>query len=112
MLGGGAWGTALALHAARKGHDTLIWALEKEVAEAINTQHENTVFLKAGLERPLPVPGHPGAAPWGLAPTRPAWPPLRLAPLGRLCNALACAAAAPPSPGAGLPAAPHAARLQ
>ena len=49
MIGGGAWGTALALHASRMGHDTLLWALEKEVADAINTQHENTVFLKVSL---------------------------------------------------------------
>lgn len=47
VIGGGAWGTALAIHCSRMGHDTLLWALEKEVAEAINTQHENTVFLKA-----------------------------------------------------------------
>ncbi|GAB4816038.1 hypothetical protein N2152v2_003084 [Parachlorella kessleri] len=46
VIGGGAWGTALALHASRMGHDTLLWALEKDVADAINTQHENTVFLK------------------------------------------------------------------
>lgn len=46
VIGGGAWGTALATHAARMGHDTIVWALEKEVADAINTQHENTVFLK------------------------------------------------------------------
>lgn len=46
VIGGGAWGTALACHCARMGHDTLIWALEKEAADAINTQHENTVFLK------------------------------------------------------------------
>eukprot|EP00887_Chlorella_sp_A99_P004238 scaffold15.g4238.t1 len=51
VIGGGAWGTALALHSARMGHDTLIWALEKEVADAINTQHENTTYLKG---YPLP----------------------------------------------------------
>ena len=46
VLGGGAWGTALALHAGRKGHDVLIWAREPEVVEAVNTLHENTVFFK------------------------------------------------------------------
>ncbi|PSC69774.1 glycerol-3-phosphate dehydrogenase [Micractinium conductrix] len=46
VLGGGAWGTALALHAARMGHEVLIWALEPEVAKAINEQHENTTYLK------------------------------------------------------------------
>ncbi len=48
VLGGGAWGTALALHAARMGHDVLLWALEPEVKQAVNEEHENTVFLKVG----------------------------------------------------------------
>lgn len=48
VLGGGAWGTALALHAARMGHDVLLWALEPEVKRAVNEEHENTVFLKVG----------------------------------------------------------------
>lgn len=46
VIGGGAWGTALALHCARMGHDTLIWALEPDVVESINSQHENATFLK------------------------------------------------------------------
>ena len=45
VVGGGAWGTALASHAARLGHETRIWAFESEVVEAINTHHENTLFL-------------------------------------------------------------------
>lgn len=46
VIGGGAWGTALAQVMAAHGRDTLIWAREPEVVEAINTAHENTVFLK------------------------------------------------------------------
>lgn len=46
VLGGGAWGTSLALHSARKGHDVLIWAREQEVVDAINIDHENIVFFK------------------------------------------------------------------
>lgn len=46
VLGGGAWGTALALHCARKGHDVLIWAREQDVVDSINMQHENMVFFK------------------------------------------------------------------
>jgi glycerol-3-phosphate dehydrogenase len=46
VIGAGAWGTSLALHAARKGHNVLLWALEKEVAEAINMQHENTMYFR------------------------------------------------------------------
>jgi glycerol-3-phosphate dehydrogenase (NAD(P)+) len=45
VIGGGAWGTALAQVAAGKGHDTLLWAREPEVVEAINSRHENTIFL-------------------------------------------------------------------
>lgn len=46
IMGGGAWGTALATVAAKAGHETLIWAYEPEVAAAINQTHENSVFLK------------------------------------------------------------------
>lgn len=45
VLGGGAWGTALAAVAARGDCETTLWARETEVVEAINTTHENTIFL-------------------------------------------------------------------
>lgn len=45
IIGAGAWGTALAQAAARAGTPSLIWAYEREVAVAINTAHENSVFL-------------------------------------------------------------------
>lgn len=45
VLGAGAWGTALAQVAAAAGRRTLLWAREPEVVEAVNTVHENTVFL-------------------------------------------------------------------
>lgn len=45
VLGAGAWGTALAQVAAAAGRQVTIWALEPDVAEAINTAHENVVFL-------------------------------------------------------------------
>jgi len=45
VIGGGAWGTALAASAARAGRDVSLWALEPEVADAINTTHENTTYL-------------------------------------------------------------------
>jgi glycerol-3-phosphate dehydrogenase (NAD(P)+) len=45
ILGGGAWGTALAQMLAREGQSVLIWAREPEVAEAINARRENTMFL-------------------------------------------------------------------
>ena len=45
VFGAGSWGTALAQQMARRGHDVLAWALEEEVAESINFEHRNAVFL-------------------------------------------------------------------
>ena len=45
VIGGGAWGTALAQVAASGGRETLLWAREAEVVDAINNRHENPVFL-------------------------------------------------------------------
>lgn len=45
VIGGGAWGTALASLIAANKVDTLIWALEPETAAAINNSHENKPFL-------------------------------------------------------------------
>ena len=45
VIGAGAWGAALAQVCARAGLDTLIWAREPEVAEAINRDHANPAFL-------------------------------------------------------------------
>jgi glycerol-3-phosphate dehydrogenase (NAD(P)+) len=45
VIGGGAWGTALAQVAASAGRETLLWAREEDVVEAINSTHENPVFL-------------------------------------------------------------------
>lgn len=45
VIGGGAWGTALAQVLAAGGRDVLLWAREDEVVSAVNTKHENTLFL-------------------------------------------------------------------
>src|SRR5690349_1278878 len=45
VVGGGAWGTALAQVASTGGGDTLLWAMEPDVVEAVNSRHENPVFL-------------------------------------------------------------------
>ncbi len=44
MIGAGAWGTALAQVAAQSG-DALLWAFEPDVAEAINRDHLNPLYL-------------------------------------------------------------------
>ena len=47
LSGGGAWGTALAIHAAKMGHATLLWAREPEVVASVNgPSRENTMYLK------------------------------------------------------------------
>jgi glycerol-3-phosphate dehydrogenase (NAD(P)+) len=45
VIGGGAWGTALAQTARAGGNDVLIWAREAEVVAEINGQHRNSLFL-------------------------------------------------------------------
>lgn len=45
MIGGGAWGTALAQVAAHGGERVILWAREPEVVEAINADHVNSLFL-------------------------------------------------------------------
>ncbi|MGN7997785.1 NAD(P)H-dependent glycerol-3-phosphate dehydrogenase [Sphingomonas sp. 22176] len=45
VIGGGAWGTALAQVAARGDAPVLLWAREPEVVESINAIHENRQFL-------------------------------------------------------------------
>jgi glycerol-3-phosphate dehydrogenase (NAD(P)+) len=53
VIGGGAWGTALAQVCARAGRQVTLWAREPEVVEAINTAHENAAFLKGVPLDPL-----------------------------------------------------------
>lgn len=45
VIGAGAWGTALAMVAARAGRDVCLQAREVEVTQSINTAHENSVYL-------------------------------------------------------------------
>jgi glycerol-3-phosphate dehydrogenase (NAD(P)+) len=52
VIGGGAWGTALAQVAAAGGEPVLLWAREAEVVESVNARGENEIFLKS-------VPLHP-----------------------------------------------------
>jgi glycerol-3-phosphate dehydrogenase (NAD(P)+) len=45
VIGAGAWGTALAQLLASDGRDVLLWALEPELVEEINSAHTNSLFL-------------------------------------------------------------------
>lgn len=54
VLGGGAWGTALALTAARAGRDTRLWARDPETVRAIVETGTNPRYLPGlALDRPL-----------------------------------------------------------
>ncbi|MCQ2597579.1 MAG: NAD(P)-dependent glycerol-3-phosphate dehydrogenase [Treponema sp.] len=45
IIGAGAWGTGLGQALARGGHKVQMWALEPEVKETVNNEHENKKFL-------------------------------------------------------------------
>jgi glycerol-3-phosphate dehydrogenase (NAD(P)+) len=45
VIGGGAWGTALAQVLSVSGKDVILWAREPEVVESIRNQRENTSYL-------------------------------------------------------------------
>ncbi|MFL5295978.1 MAG: NAD(P)H-dependent glycerol-3-phosphate dehydrogenase [Phenylobacterium sp.] len=45
VIGGGAWGTALAQVCARAGLATTLWAREAKVVANVNAAHENRLFL-------------------------------------------------------------------
>jgi glycerol-3-phosphate dehydrogenase (NAD(P)+) len=45
VLGAGSWGTALALHLARLGHEVTLWARSKEAAKALSADRENKKYL-------------------------------------------------------------------
>jgi glycerol-3-phosphate dehydrogenase (NAD(P)+) len=52
VIGAGAWGTALAIILAEKGHDVTLWMYEKDLAEEAARTRENRVYLP-GFALPL-----------------------------------------------------------
>jgi len=58
VLGAGSWGTALAKVLADNGYETRIWGRSRELLEAINAQHENSLYLP-GIALPESVIGTP-----------------------------------------------------
>jgi glycerol-3-phosphate dehydrogenase (NAD(P)+) len=47
MIGGGGWGTALAIIAGRAGHEVRLWSRNGAVVEEINREHVNRAYLKS-----------------------------------------------------------------
>ncbi|MBU4555804.1 MAG: NAD(P)-dependent glycerol-3-phosphate dehydrogenase [Actinobacteria bacterium] len=46
VIGAGSWGTAVSWLLGGKGHDVGLWAREPEIAEGINADHRNPIYLK------------------------------------------------------------------
>jgi glycerol-3-phosphate dehydrogenase (NAD(P)+) len=63
VIGGGAWGTALAVVASRAGADVVLWARDPAIVTAINERHENPVYLPGiALDPAIPATADPEAA--------------------------------------------------
>ncbi|WP_297598082.1 NAD(P)H-dependent glycerol-3-phosphate dehydrogenase [uncultured Cetobacterium sp.] len=45
IIGAGSWGTALGMVLAKKGHEVIMWEHNKEIAEKLNTERENSRLL-------------------------------------------------------------------
>ena len=45
IIGGGAYGSALASHLSRNGAEVILWVREESVADEINHRHQNVTFL-------------------------------------------------------------------
>src|ERR1044072_4779706 len=54
VVGAGAWGTALALVAARGGRNVILWALEPEVVQEVAATHTNGRYLP-GVQLPANI---------------------------------------------------------
>jgi glycerol-3-phosphate dehydrogenase (NAD(P)+) len=46
VIGAGSWGTAVSWLLGGKGHEVRLWSREREIAESVNTQHVNPVYLR------------------------------------------------------------------
>ena len=45
VLGAGSWGTALAVHLGRVGHDVRLWARDARLVAELNERRANAVYL-------------------------------------------------------------------
>jgi glycerol-3-phosphate dehydrogenase (NAD(P)+) len=63
VIGGGAWGTALAAVARRAGSDVVIWARDSAIAASIGEHRENPVYLPGiALDPAIRATSDPAAA--------------------------------------------------
>lgn len=60
VIGAGAWGTTIAAHLCRTGHPAIIWAIEQEVVNEINSDHINSIYHREiNLPDTLTATGNP-----------------------------------------------------
>jgi len=59
VLGAGSWGTALAIHLARAGHDVRLWARDASVVDDLTSARVNALYLPGA---PLPAGIEPTAS--------------------------------------------------
>ena len=71
VIGGGAWGTALAQVVASGGRDTLLWALEPDVVEAVNAAPRKPASICQAW-RSIPRSAPPRISP-SFTPATPGW---------------------------------------
>ena len=58
VIGAGSWGTALAHHLGKQGHQVRLWVYEPELLKILQEQQENTMFLpKVKLSQNLSFSG-------------------------------------------------------
>ena len=63
VIGGGAWGSALAQTAARAGASVMLWARDPAIVDAINRDHANPVYLPGvALDRAIVATTDPETA--------------------------------------------------
>ena len=46
VIGAGSWGTAVSWLLGGKGHEVRLWSRENEIADGINADHRNPMYLK------------------------------------------------------------------
>jgi glycerol-3-phosphate dehydrogenase (NAD(P)+) len=58
VIGAGSWGTAVSWLLGGKGHDVRLWSRETEIAEGINAQHQNPIYLPDVVLSPTVFASH------------------------------------------------------
>ena len=64
VVGAGSWGTALAIVAARAGHDVTLWSRDADIVKSINEQRVNSRYLTSELFPIVLSPPTPSAQHW------------------------------------------------